>query len=289
MPASASTTCPHCQATLKLKSTSIAGKTVPCPKCGQSFVVAIAAKPKATPSAPQKPSDPDAEFSFADLDLRDSGTPVAAPAPVHKVKKPKREVEVPEEEDSQPSLAGKLFRAAICINAHFAIAAVVIDGLWDLFLMLTHWSEFRNQMVTFRFAKWALLRPFILICSALYVWWESVLPRDRGTRHLVWLTGSIYIVLFGLVAVVNALMSNSLLGRPSYVRDFGVVYLGFSLLAFVRWGYPPETTLQLAERLTSEGNYADALTVVNVALQQNPDDQEAYELYRSLRDLLRHG
>jgi hypothetical protein len=283
-----STCCPTCQAKLKLKSAAMAGKQVACPKCGEPFVIEIRPATKSVAAPRPKSPDPDEEFNFGDLELGEA-VHSAAPAPVHMVKKARREVEVPEEEEARPSLAGKVFRALICINAHLAIFAVVLEGLWDLFLMIAHWSEFREEMVIWRFARAQLLRPIFLIGSSLYVWWEAVLPRDRGMRHVAWLAGSAYIFLFGLVGLGITLTANSLYGRPIYAVDVGAVYLGFSLLAFVRWGYPPETILQLAERLTSEGNYADALSVVNVALQQNPDDQEAYELYRALRDLMRHG
>ncbi|MFO1093504.1 MAG: MJ0042-type zinc finger domain-containing protein [Planctomycetaceae bacterium] len=284
-----SATCPHCHTTLRLKSDKFAGKTVGCPKCTQAFVIPEKGKPKSTRSIPNETSTSDDEFDLADLDLGEAVEP-AIPAPVRGRPKPsKRKAEPPEEQEERRSVAGPIFRAVICINAHLAIAAVVLESLWDLFLMIAHWSEFQDQMVTWRFARGQLLRPMFLIGSALYVWWEAVLPRDRGMRHVVWLAGSAYLFLFGIVAFAIALMANSMYDRPIYAVDSGVVYLGFSLLAFFRWGYPPETILQLAERLTSEGNYADALSVVNIALQENPDDQEAYELYRALRDLMRYS
>lgn len=286
MPAGASTTCPHCQATLKLKSESIAGKTVPCPKCGQSFVVSLEEKTAPTPSpAP----DVDDEFDFGNLKIRET-TRSGAPAPVRgKIKKPKPEPDTPEEDDEQPSRMGKVFRALICINAHLAIWAVVFETLWELIWIGTHWAEFRLQSVSGRVGRALILKPFLVIGSALYVWWETVLPRDIGSRHLASLLGGAYIFLFGVVGGAIVLMASSMYDRPLYAINWGVIYLGCSLLAFVRWGYPPETPLQLAERLTSEGRYSDALTIVNIALQKDPDDQEAYELYRALRDLMRHG
>ena len=86
-----------------------------------------------------------------------------------------------------------------------------------------------------------------------------------------------------------SLAGESVYDRPIYAVYWGVVYLGFSLLAFASWGFPPETTLQRAERLTSNGRYADALTVVNQALEERPGDQDAYELQQTLRDLMRYA
>jgi hypothetical protein len=67
------------------------------------------------------------------------------------------------------------------------------------------------------------------------------------------------------------------------------VYYGASLLVFAAWGYGPETTLQRAERLTSEGRYSEALTAANQALQEDPDDRDALELQRAIRDMMRFG
>jgi hypothetical protein len=220
MPAGGSTRCPDCQATLKLKSAAMVGKTVPCPKCGQPFVITIAAGAKVAPTPREPSSEADDEFSFVDVDLGESSR-ATAPAPVRgKVKKPRREAEAPEE-DAQPLLIGKVFRALICVNAHLAIALVVLENLWELFGILTHWSEFQNQMVTWRFGRAQLARPVLLIASALYVWWQAVVPRDIGMRHLVSFFGGSYLFLFGAVAFLIALMANSLYDRPIYVVDGG--------------------------------------------------------------------
>jgi hypothetical protein len=132
-------------------------------------------------------------------------------------------------------------------------------------------------------------RPLIVIVTAAIIWWQGVLFRERSARYAVMLFGGGYLLLFGLVAFIIGLVANSIYERPIYAVQWSVVYYGVSLLAFAMWGYGPETTLQRAERLTSEGNYSDALTAANLALQEDPDDRDALELQRAIRDMMRFG
>jgi hypothetical protein len=132
-------------------------------------------------------------------------------------------------------------------------------------------------------------RPLIVIITAAIIWWQGVLFRERSARYAVMLFGGGYLLLFGPMAFIVGLVANTMYERPIYAVQWSVVYYGLSLLAFAMWGYGPETTLQRAERLTSEGNYSDALTAANQALQEDPDDRDALELQRAIRDMMRFG
>lgn len=288
MTAGIATQCPSCRTTLKLKSSAMVGKQVACPKCAKPFVVSATSASRSAATKSKSASDPAGEVDFADLDLGEAALPAAAPAAVRgKVKKPREEA-APTDEVVQPSLVLRILSALVWVNAHLAVAAAVLDSAWDLFWMLTHWSEFRDQMVIGRFATRQIGRVAIVIISALYIWWEAVLPRDIGERRAVTVLGGAYLLLFGAFAFVVGLIAQSVYERPIYAVQWSVVYLGASLLAFAKWGYAPETTLQRAERLTSEGRYSEALTEVTLALQRDPGNQDAYDLQRALRDMMRH-
>jgi hypothetical protein len=73
--------CPSCQATLKLKNEAALGKRVPCPKCGEPFVLKRPAKPKPKSPPPKKPEPEESLVDFTeDIDEYEDYE-ASAPAP----------------------------------------------------------------------------------------------------------------------------------------------------------------------------------------------------------------
>lgn len=287
MPDSLHTRCPHCQATLPLKSGRAVGKKVPCPRCHQSFVVRPI-KPAGTRASAtdDAPADGPADDEFG----------AAAPPVVRnrnrvsRKQRRRREAAAERARERQKSMAiVGCFSMLVWINAHLAVAACIIDSGVYFVWMLLHFRELYEQTGVGRVVVRQVGQPLIVIITALIVWYQGVLWRDRSTRGAVIVFGAGYVFLFGLVALVVELLTQSVYQRSVYEIQWSAVYLGISLLAFAFWGYGPETTLQRAERLTSEGRYHDALAAVQKALQEDPDDRDAVDLERTLRDMIRFG
>jgi hypothetical protein len=177
----------------------------------------------------------------------------------------------------------------IWINAHIAVAVCIVDNAIDFVWLLAHWNEVYQQSGLGRIAVRQLGRPLFVIFTAGLIWFQGVLFRDIMARGAVVVFGGAYLLLFGAVAFVVGMLARSIYDRPVYAIQWSVIYLGASLLAYAAWGYAPETSLQRAERLTSQGRYSEALTAVEKAMQEDPDDREALELHRSLREMIRYG
>ena len=60
MPVSQHIKCPHCQANIRLEKLALAGKSVPCPKCGETFVVKL---PRQHTDKPGAPTDGESDVS----------------------------------------------------------------------------------------------------------------------------------------------------------------------------------------------------------------------------------
>jgi hypothetical protein len=276
------TRCRHCQATLKLKSSQAVGKSVTCPKCRQPFVVRAmsdqgAAEPTPEPDVSEAASETPQLPPIVRTRKRKAGS---------SIKKGKRKAPAPPEKRFP---VGALFSAAVWWNAHLAVAVCVIDNAIDFLWILAHWNEVYEQAGLGRFAVRRLGRPLFIIASAVFVWFHTVLPRDIGSRAAAAVFGGGYLFLFGLVAWLIGLLAQSVYERPVYAIQWSVVYLGASLVAYSLWGFGPETALRRAERLMAAGRFEEALTAVNHALEEAPDDEDAYELERTLRDMLRWG
>lgn len=282
MPTGISTECPHCHAVLPLKDRKAAGRQANCPQCRKPFVVRVKSSDNASDGEGQTdwPADDDAEeFKPPPVMVRSR-----RPSPASLQAAREREVA-----QGRRFFWIRLAAVLIWINANLAAAACILDSIFDFIWMLAHWDEVRAAAPIGRVAIRQLGRPLIVIVTAAIIWWQGVLFRDRSARHAVMLFGGGYLLLFGLVAFIVGLVANSIYERPIYAVQWSVVYYGASLLAFAMWGYGPETTLQRAERLTSEGRYSDALTAANQALQEDPDDRDALELQRAIRDMMRFG
>lgn len=279
------TRCPHCQATLTLKSAAFVGRTVPCPRCRRTFVVQAVTESGAGPAV----SDDD----FGPPQGSDEPRRAAAPPPVVGKRKPQKKRRQTEEEAVRAasaaggSLLKRLFSVLVWINAHIAVGVCIVDNAIDFLWILTHWNEVYQQAGLGRFAVRQLGRPLLVIVTAGIIWFNGVLFRDIMARGAVVVFGCGYLLLFGVVAFIVGAMAESLYERPIYAIQWSVIYLGASLLAYAAWGYAPETTLQRAERLTSQGRISEALTAVERAMREDPDDPDALELYRSLREMLR--
>ena len=283
------TQCPKCSAVLTLKSRKAVGKKVPCPKCGQPFVV----RPVERPAGSGAP--PDAVEPIEDLNLAGEDFGAGKPPPVVSKRAPKgsrrKSKARREREEKQAQRFGLLRFVAlfVCLNAHLAVAVCVIDSAIDFLQLIANWDEVYRSAGLGRFAVRQVGRPLFVIVTALIVWFQGVLSRDRFMSRSVMVFGVAYLFFFGLIAFIIGATAESIYERPIYAIQWSVIYMGVSLLAFSLWGYGPETTLQRAERLTSEGRYSEALTAVAAALREDPDDRDAYELERSLRDMLRFG
>ncbi len=289
MPEPIRTRCPKCQATFTLKSAGAVGKTVPCPKCKTPFVVR---------TIKDQPTGTDAVDEFGSLDEDGASgeeLKAAAPPPVvgrSKSKSARRRARA-ESEREQTRRARSPFLSVlsvlIWINAHIAVAVCIVDNAIDFVWLLAHWNEVYQQSGLGRIAVRQLGRPLFVIFTAGLIWFQGVLFRDIMARGAVVLFGGAYLLLFGAVAFVVGMLAKSIYDRPIYAIQWSVIYLGASLLAYAAWGYAPETSLQRAERLTSQGRYREALTAVEKAMQEDPDDREALELHRSLREMIRYG
>ncbi len=281
MPSGAFADCPHCGASLPLKSRKAAGKTAHCPRCRQPFVV--------------QPRPGDSERGDADSQVTDDYALAeeVKPPPMmvkrgQRVSPAKRQAALERETAQERRFFWvRLVSVLVWLNANVAAAVCIIDSIIDFVWLLAHWEEVRRAAPLGRTAVRQLGRPVLVVVTAAIIWWQGVLFRDRSDRNSVIVFGGGYLLLFGLVAFVIGLIANSVYERPIYAVQWSVVYYGASLLAFAAWGYGPETTLQRAERLTSEGRYSDALTAANLALQEDPDDRDALELQRAIRDMMR--
>jgi hypothetical protein len=280
MSSGVSAECPHCHAVLPLKSRKTAGRQASCPQCRKAFVVRVKGEDDA--SAEHKsngPTDDGQEFKPPPVMVRSR-----RPSPAKLQAAREREAA-----QQRRFFWVRLAALLIWLNANVAAAACILDGVFDFIWMLLHWDEVRAAAPMGRIAIRQLGRPLIVIITAAIIWWQGVLFRDRSARYAVMVFGGGYLLLFGIVAFIVGLVANSIYERPIYAVQWSVVYYGASLLLFAMWGYGPETTLQRAERLTSEGRYSDALTAANQALQEDPDDRDALELQRAIRDMMRYG
>jgi hypothetical protein len=236
---------------------------------------------------------PVATDDFGPLEVTDESGFAAAPPPVVGKRKSKKKRRDAEDETARvESAAGsalikRTFSALVWINAHIAVGVCLVDNAIDFLWLLTHWNEVYQQAGLGRFAVRQLGRPLLVIITAGIIWFHGVLFRDIMARGTVVVFGCGYLFLFGLVAFAIGAMAEGLYERPIYAIQWSVIYLGASLLAYAAWGYGPETTLQRAERLTSQGRISEAFTAVEQAMREDPDDQDALELYRSLREMLR--
>lgn len=277
--------CPKCRAGLKLKDEHAQRRRVTCPKCRHRFAI----------PGPQEPAtdvmdDSDSESGatdelseLMDLDLSDRRRTGSA----LRKKRPRTTRRPAPPPEAEPSPGRAIFSLVVWFNANAAVAICIVDSLFDLGWMLTHFGELYQQVGLGRLAVRQLARPLIVILTAGAIWFQAVLPRDIGMRGAVGVFGAGYLLLFGAVAYLVGWLAQSIYERPVYAIQWSVIYLGVSLLAFVIWGYAPETPLERAERLTASGSYSDALTAVNEVLEQDPTNEEALELERSLRDMIR--
>lgn len=283
MPSGAIADCPHCGASLPLKSPAAIGKRANCPQCKQPFVVRLREEPGAAGTGDDEPPD---EYALPD----DIKAPPVMTRRGQRVSPAKRQAALEREakQERRRFWVG-ILSALIWINANVAAAVCIIDSIIDFFWLLAHWEEVRRAAPTGRAAVRQLGRPLLVIITAAIIWWQGVLFRDRSARMSVLVFGGGYLLLFGLVALVIGLIVSSVYDRPVDAVQWSVVYFGASLLAFAAWGYGPESTLQRAERLTSEGRYSEALTAANLALQEDPDDRDALELQRAIRDMMRYA
>ena len=292
MPDPIRTRCPRCRETLTLKSDKAIGKKVPCPKCRHTFVVKTMRADRAKEVEPADESGPPADDDFPVEEFGATGPPPVVQNRNRVSRKERRRREVAAEraeEQRKKSVVVGCFSVLVWINANIAVAVCVLDSAFDLLWMLMHFNEVYDRAIIGRFAVRQIGRPVLVIITALIVWWQGVLWREISLRGAVVVFGGAYLFLFGAVAFVIGVMAQSIYERPIYAIQWSVIYLGVSLLLFAFLGYGPETTLQRAERLTSEGRYSDALTVVQKALQEDPDDRDAVDLERSLRDMIRYG
>ena len=286
MPEPVRTRCPKCQATLTLKSAVAVGKTVPCPRCKAPFVVR---------AVKDQPTGDDAVDELGPLDdaAADAEFKAAAPPPVvgRGKKAARRRAKSGERVETRRGRSPVLsvLSVLIWINAHIAVAVCIVDNAIDFVWLLAHWNEVYQQSGLGRIAVRQLGRPLFVIFTAGLIWFQGVLFRDIMARGAVVLFGGAYLLLFGAVALVVGMLAKSIYDRPIYAIQWSVIYLGASLLAYAAWGYAPETSLQRAERLTSQGRYSEALTAVEKAMQEDPDDREALELHRSLREMIRYA
>lgn len=289
MPAPIRTRCPHCRATLTLKNAGAVGKQVPCPKCRKPFVVKSDHAAKKSEPAAGDEFDPLAD-DFSDEDYGATAPPPVMVNRVSRRERRRRAAAAEREEAQQKSMAvlGCL-STIVWVNANIAVAVCVIDSAIDFLWLLTHFGEVYEQVGVGRIVVRQLGRPLLVIITALIVWYEGVLWRDISVRGAVIVFGAAYLLLFGVVAFIIGMLAQSIYERPVYAIQWSVIYLGVSLLIFAFLGYGPETRLQRAERLTSEGRYSDALTAVQQSLQEDPDDRDAVDLERTLRDMIRHG
>lgn len=263
---SITTQCPHCKSKLKLKDSKHAGKEVNCPKCAEPFTV----RPLTQKPVPQSPALP--------------------PKVLQKKKKKPRET--PADDDNtnrEPGKLKRIFSVLVWLNAHLAVGVCIIDNFIDFGWVLTHWNEVYEQSVIGRIATRRLGRPVLVMVTAGIVWFQGVLPRDIAARGTVVLFGGGYLFLFGLVALIIGVAAESIYKKPIYAIQWSVIYLGVSLLAFAVWGFGPETTLQRAERMMANGRFEEAMQAVDLALTEDPDDDDALQLERALRDMMRYG
>lgn len=295
MPAPTSVQYPHCRATLKLKSSETLGKTVRCPKCKQPFLAQPAPEPDTQGENPQDEFDLSNDASSSDAE-HGNANPLPVLAKRSSKKKARQRKAAQRRRKARQKKAEAMERefakaaaisAVVWVNAILAVAVCVVDSGIEFLWMIAHWGEIYEQTGVLRLAIGQLGRPLFLIITALIVWFQAVFPRDIFMRGAVILFGGGYLFLFGVIAMLVALLAEGLYERPIYAIQWSVIYLGISLLLFAAWGYGPETTLQRAERLTSMGRYSDALTAVNEALDEDPNDEDALELERTLRDLIR--
>jgi hypothetical protein len=229
-----------------------------------------------------------------DADAADEEFKAVAPPPVvgrGKSKAARRRAKAAEQAETHRGRSPVLsvLSVLIWINAHIAVAVCIVDNAIDFVWLLAHWNEVYQQSGLGRIAVRQLGRPLFVIFTAGLIWFQGVLFRDIMARGAVVVFGGAYLLLFGAVAFVVGMLAKSIYDRPIYAIQWSVIYLGASLLAYAAWGYAPETSLQRAERLTSQGRYSEALTAVEKAMREDPDDREALELHRSLREMIRYG
>lgn len=236
-----------------------------CPKCGEPFVIRVDDDDTAeTPKLPGRRRRPNR-------------------SPVGQRKVPK------EPEEALGFGFASLFSTLIWLNAHVAVVWCIVDNVIDFGWLVMHFNEVLQQSGLGRLAARRIGRPVLVAISAGMIWYQSVLPRDTGTRALAVVFGGGYLFLFGGVAFVIGMMATSLYERPVYAIQWSVVYLGVSLLAFAVWGFGPETPVQRAERLMSNGHFDKALAIVRTELEKDEDNIAAIRLEKTLRDVVRVG
>ena len=284
MPDAYATQCPACGAPLRLKSRAAIGKSAACPRCRQTIVVP---GPPAAAAAPGDPSDDPEVLAPRIAARRDAALPPVVVKRSYRTPRPSRAAREQESAQTRRFTWLRILASLLWLNAHVAAVVCIVDSALDFAWMLRHWDEVRRAAPIGRVAIRQLGRPLIIIISAAIVWWEGILPRDRQARGTVLIFGGGYLLLFGMIALIIGFIASTIYERPIDAVQWSAVYFGLSLLAFGLWGYGPETTLQRAERLTSAGRYSEALTAANLALQEDPDDREALELQRAIRDMLR--
>ncbi|QDU36154.1 hypothetical protein Mal4_04370 [Maioricimonas rarisocia] len=277
MSATISAKCSHCQASLKLKDRSAVGRKARCPKCSRTFVIALPDEATATAG-----EDDDFLEGLDEL----TSEPIQEKPPIvtgGRRKKPAKKTTAPE--PKQRSAIASFFSALLWINAHIAAAICVVDVALDAMYVLANW----DQAVIGRFAIRQFGRLIFLAIFTLAAWYSLILPRDIGRRGAVFVTGGIYLFLFGVVGFAMGAMLTSVYERPISAVQWSAVWFGLSLILYGLGGFPHETARERAERLMASGRFDEALTALEEAMKETPGDDELFQMKQSIRDMMRYA
>ena len=262
-----SVACPHCHATLKLKERAAIGKKARCPKCRESFVVE---SPKTKPNRHQTSVEP-----------AESGPPPVVAG--RRRKRKKKQIA----EEAAPPRSGLMTAISMLawLNAHVAAGVLVVDLSIDAVAVVNNW----DQAVVGRFAVRALGRLVMTVIFTLAVWYTLVLPRDIGQRPAVFATGGLYLLVFSVIALAMRALVSSVTDQPLWDLRWSAIWFGGALLLYGAIGYPHESARQRAERLMANGDFNGALTAIEKAMEEEPGDDELYEMKTSIREMLRYS
>lgn len=275
------TRCSNCRSSLKLKSAEAFGKTLRCPRCGHEFVARPVRRRRARRAESDEhplqsnPAAATASDSSLQLPGRGRGRPRT---PIEEARR-KREVLLKQQEEEararKPKETALGFVAMLFwINAHAAVALTLADCLIEIVALVGDGSVRQIR------------GPLMIMVLAGLTWFYTVLPRDINDRAVAAFFGLLFVILCGLVGYAVAAATNSVLGYEFFQVRWGPVYLGVSLILFSIWGYGSETPVEYAERMMARGDFGRAAEAVERELEKNPDNLQALQIQRELREML---
>jgi hypothetical protein len=127
------------------------------------------------------------------------------------------------------SLATRLVYA----NFHITVAYWLISSVCDLYEIFTHWDYYQHEWFAIPDLEMAYVgQPLILIFFLIFLWLSLFIWKLPHAAEATAMVGLALLFVCGLCGAVLVLVGNSVYERQPFRFQWGLVYLGTTMLIF---------------------------------------------------------